>query len=311
MRKVIVKHSKVSGKGLFAKTDIKKNEFIIMAEGAIIKYPPNFGFSNGFGKDWLGVGINAWLIPHRKNLFHLINHSCNPNSGIIDKVKVCAMRNIKKGEEITIDYSITEADPNWKMTCHCKEKNCRKIIRSIQFLPEKLYKQYNGFIPKFLKEAHKKQKTYLKAFKGIDGVYAKKALKKNEEIFICKGPIIKYPTPPDYRVGYKWLNIAHNVWIMPYRNNPWSSLKHSCSPNVGLKGKNKVVAMKNVRKNEELTIDNSITEAEISWRMKCNCGKKNCRKIIKSVQFLPKKLFKKYQPFIPEFLQKQYLKANS
>jgi len=32
------------------------------------------------------------------------------------------MENIKKSEQITIDYSITEDDPNWNMKCECREK---------------------------------------------------------------------------------------------------------------------------------------------------------------------------------------------
>ena len=68
------------------------------------------------------------------------------------------MDNIKKGEEITIDYSITEDDPYWKMKCGCSNKDCRKTIRSIRFLPEKNFKKYRPFIPKFLKKFYEDEK---------------------------------------------------------------------------------------------------------------------------------------------------------
>jgi len=78
----------------------------------------------------------GYLRPETAYAYYL-NHSCNPNSGIRDKVIIVAMRDIERGEEITLDYSITEADRTGKLKCKCGDQNCRKIIRSIQFLPKK------------------------------------------------------------------------------------------------------------------------------------------------------------------------------
>lgn len=68
-----------------------------------------------------------------------INHSCNPNCGIKDKLKVVAMRKIKKGEEITFDYAMSETS-DYKMKCNCKQKNCREIITGEDWKLEKLQK---------------------------------------------------------------------------------------------------------------------------------------------------------------------------
>ncbi|MFO8017378.1 MAG: SET domain-containing protein-lysine N-methyltransferase, partial [Promethearchaeia archaeon] len=101
-----------------------------------------------------------------------------------------------------------------------------------------------------------------------------------------------------------------HIWISPFDNNPWRYINHSCDPNTGLKGKTTVVAMKDIKKDDHITIDYSITEASPYWKMKCECGQKNCRKIIRSIRFLPPKLFKKYKEYIPKFLKEQYMKAN-
>ncbi len=50
--------------------------------------------------------------------------ACTKNNGM----GIFASQDIKKGEEITFDYSSTEADPYWKMKCKCGSFNCRKII---------------------------------------------------------------------------------------------------------------------------------------------------------------------------------------
>ena len=56
-----------------------------------------------------------------------VNHSFNPN--IAEKERIAyALRDIKKGEEITIDYdNIAYFEKPFK--CHCSSKNCRRFAR--------------------------------------------------------------------------------------------------------------------------------------------------------------------------------------
>lgn len=89
----------------------------------------------------------------------LINHSCSPNSGIKihgKKAILIAIRNIKKNEEITCDYS-TITNDNWKMKCRCESKNCRKVIKKFKTLPKRLQNKYIklGIVGNYiLKEKH-------------------------------------------------------------------------------------------------------------------------------------------------------------
>lgn len=156
MKKVYVARTMDTGRGIFAKTDIKKNEKIFVVKGKVIK--DHYGFkgknygSKGkyLGDRWLIIGKRTWISPFRSNPYWFINHSCNPNAGSRGKVTILAMKGIKKDEGITIDYSTTEEDPYWRMKCNCGSKNCRKIIRSVQFLPEEIFKRYKPYIPKYL-----------------------------------------------------------------------------------------------------------------------------------------------------------------
>lgn len=142
------------------------------------------------------------------------------------------------------------------------------------------------------------------------GIFAKRDIKKNEIIFVVRGKIVKHSYEPNYQVGSRWLGIGKNTWVSPFRNNPLWFINHSCNLNAGLKDKKKIVAMKKIRKDEEITIDYSITEDDPYWKMRCGCGDKKCRKTIRSIRFLPKKLFKKYKPYILNFLQKSYISNN-
>lgn len=57
-----------------------------------------------------------------------VNHSCEPNTTTQNFCDV-AIRDIKRGEEITGDYN-EELPPDAHMVCNCGSKKCRKIIRS-------------------------------------------------------------------------------------------------------------------------------------------------------------------------------------
>ena len=84
-----------------------------------------------------------------------INHSCNPNSGLVfkkNKIMLTAIRTIRKYEEITWDYSTTMDEDEWEMDCLCGNKNCRKRIRDFKYLPRRIQQKYIklGIVPKYI-----------------------------------------------------------------------------------------------------------------------------------------------------------------
>ncbi|MBN1502245.1 SET domain-containing protein [Candidatus Woesearchaeota archaeon] len=121
---VIVKDSKIQGKGVFADRDLKKGEIVLKWDTSIIltekeakKIPKRY-------KKYLVFFNGKYIFAQSPEKY--LNHSCEPNT---KEGKLCdiAIRDIKKGEEITTDYSI-DAIPHIKMKCACKSKKCKKII---------------------------------------------------------------------------------------------------------------------------------------------------------------------------------------
>lgn len=71
------------------------------------------------------------------------------------------MRDIKKGEELTYDYSICDIDNDYIIDCFCGTKSCRTRISGQDIFDEKLKltKKYQGYIPQYvLKEIKKRVK---------------------------------------------------------------------------------------------------------------------------------------------------------
>jgi len=90
---VYVDVSPIHGKGLFARRHIKAGEII----GVIDGIPAS---TNGEYVLWLdgknGIHVQCEL--------RFINHSDTPNAVYYDTLEVCALRDIKPGEEITHNY---------------------------------------------------------------------------------------------------------------------------------------------------------------------------------------------------------------
>ena len=146
--KIHISKRRLHGKGLFAIKDIKKGEVVFIIKGKEINFLIDSKKSaRAAGLNWVGVGKNRWVDPINHCVY--FNHSCNPNTAIKGTVTVVATRNIKKDEEVTFDYSLNESDIFWSIKCNCGSHNCRRIIKSIQFLPKKSYNKYLKNIPAY------------------------------------------------------------------------------------------------------------------------------------------------------------------
>ena len=120
---IVIKNSKINGKGVFANRDFKKGEVVIKYN---LKPLTKKEFENLSEKEKHYTDFQDgryWLfqIPER-----FVNHSCNPNTNTKNKCDV-AIKDIKKGEEITTNY-LKEA-PGLNMKCNCGSKNCKGVIK--------------------------------------------------------------------------------------------------------------------------------------------------------------------------------------
>lgn len=125
MEKVVIKKSS-AGLGLYAKTPLKRGEFIIEYTGKLL----NVEEANNKAGKYLFEINSKWTIDgsERSNVARYINHSCRPNCEayiIGKKVKIRATKNIKTGEELSYDYGKDYFDEHIKpFGCRCVK--CRK-----------------------------------------------------------------------------------------------------------------------------------------------------------------------------------------
>ncbi len=157
--KTIVKTSKIGGKGLFAKTNIKKGEVVFIKMGHIVNFKEAMRCHKEVGDFEVQISDKFFLAPIRKdeikNLVVSFNHSCQPNAGPDGEITFVALKNIKKGEEITVDYATITTYP-YKLKCECGSKYCRKIITGNDWKLKTLHQRYGNHFSWFILKRIKK-----------------------------------------------------------------------------------------------------------------------------------------------------------
>lgn len=150
--KVIVGKSKF-GRGLFADYNLAKDEVVAEFDGEIYTASLASLLPNDPPLYIQDHAVQFSETQYRYGKYGvLINHSCEPNCGINGtgkNFKIVTLRPIKKGEELTWDYDMTE-DSDWKMKCECGTPSCRKIIGAHRHLSPEIRRKYRGYIQEYL-----------------------------------------------------------------------------------------------------------------------------------------------------------------
>lgn len=128
------------GYGLFASSVIKKGQRILNFTGGLIDFEKAVDKEDKYKGDPLQVGKNIYINLEAPGRF--VNHSCEPNAGIINDSILVALQDIQVGEEIYFDYSTTMDEDYWTMQCGCGSKHCRKTIQDFKHLSLEVKRRY-------------------------------------------------------------------------------------------------------------------------------------------------------------------------
>lgn len=135
---LIVKDSPIAGKGCFAGKDFKKGDIvgeytgeIITGEEADARYEDRDMTYLFDIEDDLYIDGDTEANPVK-----YINHSCEGNCEVDQQGKrvfIRAVRNIKKGDELSYDYNLqVDPDDDDPYTCNCGSKHCRGTMKDLR-----------------------------------------------------------------------------------------------------------------------------------------------------------------------------------
>jgi uncharacterized protein len=139
------------GCGVFAKSNIAKDELISLWGGRIISKDDLDPSIPRFTQRVLQLDENLYLLtseePEPTDCF---NHSCDPNLGFFGQIGLVALREISAGEELTFDYAMSDGSPYDEFECYCGSKNCRKKVTGDDWKLPELWKKYDGYFSPYL-----------------------------------------------------------------------------------------------------------------------------------------------------------------
>lgn len=137
---VIVKRSRIHGRGVFARKPFRKGQCIIEYTGRRRLWADVPDELDDPRMYFFGIGDGKWVIDPSVdgNAARFINHSCDPNCEIREtrrRIFIHALRGINPGEELFYDYHLETDDdvPRTKeiereCPCYCGSPDCRGTL---------------------------------------------------------------------------------------------------------------------------------------------------------------------------------------
>ncbi|MDE1970205.1 MAG: SET domain-containing protein [Patescibacteria group bacterium] len=152
-KKVEIRASRIAGRGVFALAVIRQGETIFEPCVRVVHTRSRYTQANArTGQHMLAVGPRRWIGTARNDPLWNLNHSCAPNACIRNVSTCVALRKIQPGEEITIDYTLTEEDEYWEMSpCRCRSRKCRHVIISLPLMPQDFRRRHRSHVANWLK----------------------------------------------------------------------------------------------------------------------------------------------------------------
>ena len=148
-----------------------------------------------------------------------------------------------------------------------------------------------------------------KSKKGGEGLYAISKIKKDQIIVDYEGAPGKFLTAVEgdklYDEGNDFMmQVDDGHYFVATSEDELEDadfINHSCDPNCGIRGSLKIVAMRDIEPGEEITFDYAMSESS-NYKMNCNCGAKNCRKVVSGDDWKIPGLSKRYKGYFSRYL---------
>lgn len=145
--------SSIAGYGRFAKESIKKDEIVAIRSGHIVNGQMLITHAKVINGSEHQIADDFYLVPLIQEEFEKVmcylNHSCQPNVGMLGNVVIVAMRDIDAGEELTLDYAMI-FNNEMKFECKCGLNKCRKIVTGKDWMNKELQDKYQKYFSSYL-----------------------------------------------------------------------------------------------------------------------------------------------------------------
>lgn len=147
-------NSSIHRYGIFAKQDIQKDEPINVFGGIAVPKTEIEEYRKIISHAGVQVSDDFFIVPSSNEEIveqGIFNHSCKPNVGFNSSITMVAIKDIKTGEELVMNYAFMETFFD-AFNCNCGSSECRKVIDSNTWKDNVFQKKYAKYYSPYLRD---------------------------------------------------------------------------------------------------------------------------------------------------------------
>ena len=138
------------GRGLFARERVRAGETLVVWGGEVATAEMLQWMSEEKHRLAVQIEENLYLVTGNEGPADWINHSCDPNTGLIGQIVLVALRDIRAGEEICFDYATTDGSSYDEFECGCGSRRCRGHVTGDDWRLAELQTRYAGHFSPYI-----------------------------------------------------------------------------------------------------------------------------------------------------------------
>ncbi|MBU6347554.1 MAG: SET domain-containing protein-lysine N-methyltransferase [Actinomycetales bacterium] len=139
------------GMGSYATAAIAKGETVVGFGGSVTTREILNTLTEDQQHRSIQVAQDLYLSPTvNREPGDMINHSCDPNLGLLGSMVLVAMRDIKVGEELTFDYATCDDSDYDEFDCLCGADVCRGRVTGQDWKLPELQAKYAGWFSPYI-----------------------------------------------------------------------------------------------------------------------------------------------------------------
>lgn len=123
-------------RGVFARVPFRAGQVVLPVVGEVQPGPTRYSLQTAAGAHLAPRPEDLAGPPSGGTAWRFLNHSCRPNARFDAQTRaVVAVKPVKEGDEVTLDYNATEWDLDAAFSCRCGADGCYGEVRGFRHLP--------------------------------------------------------------------------------------------------------------------------------------------------------------------------------
>ena len=138
-------------------------------------------------------------------------------------------------------------------------------------------------------------------------MFAREKVRANDVLVVwggevVTGKVLQSMSDDKHRLS---IQIEEDLYLVTANEGPADWVNHSCSPNAGLLGQVVLVALRDIRVDEEICFDYATSDGSSYDEFECGCGAKTCRHHVTGDDWKLPELQARYAGHFSPYLQRR------